>query len=480
MKLNKGIILIDIIVALALSLLFIVAISESSASARAIFNRAKAKNALLDAFMRNRDQLDLLPYQSKEITDGSIVISANARWYGNDRIQTNISISDGYDATIAFSAVRLASTSESNMGDGTSVCSVDFTDQSIVGSYVLLDDSSAQSHQGASISLGLTPINLPINPLLPLTDVEVRNNIAYISSDSSNSADPDLFVIDISNSANPKLLSSINTGPGIVAIALHGKRIYAAAASTAAQLHIIRLDGLDSPVLEKKYRMPLPFATATPPYATSIFYNNDHVYLGTEKWDGDEFSVIDVSNPLSPIKNSGLETGSKINDIYLHYNIAYVAASDEKQLRIINVPDPSRIALINYFSPSGWQRQEGKSLSYFEDSLGFGRTSGGFDISADHELFAWASTSMANLAPFNSNNEKGGIYGIVEDKSHLFVITHEPDHEFKAFDLRNTDGVFASLTSFSLPILPQTLTCDGNKMYVLSHSSPTLYEIDFK
>ena len=457
MKLKEGIILIDIMMALSLSLIFIVIISDSAAESRDIFLHAQERNNLLNSFEAS-----------------STTIITSTRPYGNDWIQTDSTVKDSSGISISFTAVRALASSITSKGDGTPICSADFGQSSVTGSY------QAANVSNASTSLNITAINLPINPLLPLTDIEVREGTAYISSDSSNASDPDLFVIDVSNPATPKLISSINTGPGISAITLHGKRIYAAAASTAAQLHVIRFDVLNAPILEKKYKLPLPYATATPPLASSIFYKNDRIYLGTEKWDGDEFSIIDVSNPASPTKVGGLETGSKVNDILVKNNTAYIAASDEKQLRLIDVKDSANPTVINSFSPSGWARQEGKSLSSFEDDLNFGRTSGGYDITTDHELFAWATTSTTTLLSPQSVNEKGGIYGIVQDRSHLFTITHEVNRELITFMPNSFGNPFATSSAYSLPVIPQMLTCDGDKLYILAHSSPTLYEITFK
>ena len=264
MKLKEGIILIDIMMALSLSLIFIVIISDSAAESRDIFLHAQERNNLLNSFEAS-----------------STTIITSTRPYGNDWIQTDSTVKDSSGISISFTAVRALASSITSKGDGTPICSADFGQSSVTGSY------QAANVSNASTSLNITAINLPINPLLPLTDIEVREGTAYISSDSSNASDPDLFVIDVSNPATPKLISSINTGPGISAITLHGKRIYAAAASTAAQLHVIRFDVLNAPILEKKYKLPLPYATATPPLASSIFYKNDRIYLGTEKWDGD-------------------------------------------------------------------------------------------------------------------------------------------------------------------------------------------------
>lgn len=331
------------------------------------------------------------------------------------------------------------------------------------------------------VSPAITNISLPVSSMTPLTHLEVRDGMAFVSSDSNAAADPDLFVFDI-NEANARLISSINTGPGISSFVLVGKRIFASASSMAAQLHIIDFAGVTSPsgpILTKKFQLPLPYATATPPYATAISFDVDadtanysgRVYLGTEKWVSDEFAVIDVTDPLTPIWQRGLEISSQVNDIKVDSGISYIANAGQKQLL--------QDVLGGEFSPSGWPRQAGQVLSFFEGRLVFGRTSGGYDIATDHELFVWASSTATATGHTlgvadSSKNIPGGVYGIVQDKNHIYVVTRQAGKEFQIFD-----SALTSSTTFSLPTQPHSMTCDGATLYVLSNTSPTIYAISF-
>jgi hypothetical protein len=442
---NKGIIIIDILLALSLAALYIALITGSSLDARNIFYRAKERSRLLDIFENGT----------------STELRKVARPFGNDMFENDFD-----SGGILFYSINAMPGLNYSGSVGTPLCSVDFFRREAIGAY----------DNGISPDISINPIILPINPLLPLTDLEVRNNIAYVSSDSATALDPDLFVIDIHNKNSSVLLSSINTGPGIAAIALAGKRIFAAAASAAAELHIIKLNSLNSLVLEKKFQLPLPYASATPPYGSSISYNKGLIYLGTEKWDGDEFSIIDVGNPTLPVKIGGFEIGSKVNDIVIRDKFAYIADSDDKQLKIVDIGNVNDLILANSFSPSGGNRQEGKAISLFEDGINFGRTSGGFDITSDHEIFSFATTSSTTLASFQSANIPGGVYGIVSDRSRLYMATREVNKELRIMDygLSTSTNIY-----YSLPVAPQTIACDNGRLYILAHSAPVIYEISF-
>ena len=448
---NQGIILIDILLALSLSVLFVSIISESSFNSRSLFHRAQDRNAMLDTYEAHASEiLGLLPHESRSVNG----LLATARWFGNDRIETDVEMtSTTSNQKVLFHQVAPYPFANAFDAAGTTLCSVDY--------------------MSTSTKFNIIPILLPIAPSISLTHLEVRNGIAYISADSTKASDSDLFIIDIKDASNSKVLSQINTGPGLVSFTLAGERIFGAAASTAGQLHIIRINSLSSLVLEKKYQLPLPYATATAAIASSIFFNKNKIYLGTEKWDGDEFVVFDVSDSFNPTIIGASRIDSKVNDISVRGNIAYVAASGEQQLLVFDVTDPHHPLQINSFSPSGWSRQEGKSTASFEDGLAFGRTSGGFNITADQELFSWASASV-NISPSYVADISGGIYGIVNDRKYIYVISRTTGKELQVFD-----STLSTSTAryYSLPVSPRSITCDSRSLYILGKDSPVIYQI---
>jgi len=456
-KLNEGIILIDIILALTLATIFIAIMTTESMGARMIFDHAHDREILLESY-----------------ENGQNIAQSNFRPFGDDLIQED-----------SFGFTKLILPQNTNFTDNrsTSLCSVDFFNHQLVGSYGFGTTSTLEIDNNQSIKIA--PIQLPINPSLPLTDFQIRNGVAYISTDSSVASDPDLLVIDFHDLNNPKLISTINTGPGISSVSLANNYIYAAAPSTAGQLQVIRLGHENSTdnssptslVLESKYKLPLPLASTTPTKGSSIFSYKGKIYLGTEKWDGDELSVIDVANPLNPLKIGGFETGGKIKDIFINNDVAYIAGADLQQLRILNVSNPTSPILINSFSPSGGTRQEGNVVSLFEDNLAFGRTSGGFNIASDPEFFSFSSST---LVLFSSLDIAGGVYGVVEDRSHIFLATRQLNKEFQIYNISTSTFLATSTARFySLPVAPQKMTCDGNHLYILSATAPVIYEISF-
>lgn len=450
---SPGFILFDAILGVTLAALLVSAITILSLDSAAVYERAAARSGLLEAFDAHATEFDgLLPYEGRakdfEVGSSTVRVSAGSRWHGNDLIETQINVINGR-YTVSFLKIR-ADPDRSDFS-GTPLCSVSF----------------------GNGEPKITPITLPVDPLLPLTDVIVRNDTAWISADSASAGDPDLLIADIREPGRPYILSTINTGPGLSAIALSGNYVFAAAASAAAQLHVIKMSGPASLLLAKKYQLPLPEASTSPPFASSIFYDSRNIFLGTERWDGQEFAIIDVSNPENPSKTSGFETGGKISGIYVRKNRAYVAASDPEQFRVLDISNRSHPVLLISMSPSGWQRQDGKAVSYFEDVLGLGRTSGGFNIQSDKELFLQSASSSDPAAALDVPD---GIYGMVMDRDRVFAITHGLDRELSVFDR----GLGTSTARYHpLPVDPQAITCDGDRLYVLAKTAPVIYEVTF-
>lgn len=300
----------------------------------------------------------------------------------------------------------------------------------------------------------------------PSTDIEVRNGTVYLSTDSTNSSVPDIYILDSTIPSNISIISSINTGPGISALEVAGPYIFAAQASTVSQLQIIDIHNRQSPKLLSQLKLPLPTPTTTAPFATSITYSKGYVYLGTMKWEGAEISIIDVKDVTNPKVVGSMETNTLINDMAVIGDMVYAASSDEKQIRIIDITNKIQPALVGYYSPSGWQTQEGKVVDYYEGRIGFGRTVGGFNVIANHEVFMISTTST-----IKSKDIPGGVYGLIIRPKYTVLLTHSIGKELQILDA-NLDH---SLRDVSLDVLPNRMACDGDYIYFATGDKSGVY-----
>jgi hypothetical protein len=297
------------------------------------------------------------------------------------------------------------------------------------------------------------------------TDIEVRNDVVYLSADSSTASMHDLYIVNNTDPNNPSIMSSINTGPGISAIEVVGPYVFAAQASTVNQLQVVDIRDRSNPKLISQLKLPLPTPTTTAPIATSITYSDGYIYLGSTKWSGREFNVIDVSNITSPTVVGSFETNTLINDIYVEEEMAYIASSDEKQMRVVDTTDMS---LVNSYSPSGWQTQEGKIIDIFEENITLGRTVGGFNVLNNHELFLYGTTtSMSKDIP-------GGVYGVIKRVNDIFILTQSYDREFQILD----PNILVKKYETSLESSPVKMACDMNNIYFATGNSRGMVMIE--
>ncbi len=291
------------------------------------------------------------------------------------------------------------------------------------------------------------------------TDIEVKNSIAYISTDSATQSQPDFHIIDVHDKSNPAIISSLNTGPGVADIVVAGPYVYLANTSSVSQLQIIDIHDRSHPTVIYQLKLPLPEATTTPSKSNTIFYRNGYVYIGTNKWDGSEFQIIDVRNPRLPIVLGGVETDTLINDIFVFNDIAYIATSDINQMRVIDVSDKMNPIALDTFTSTGWETQQGKVIEYFENILGLGRTVGGINRVNNHETFIFASSSRIQMD--FSKDIPGGVYGYIIRPSFVFLLTHANNAQFQVWNRTFTDKTF----EMSLLKNPVAMKCDGSTIY---------------
>ncbi len=295
------------------------------------------------------------------------------------------------------------------------------------------------------------------------TDIETRNGYLYLTANSANTKDADLFILDIRQDNNYKIISKLDTGPGVNAIEVAGPYIFLANASTQYQLQIIDIHDRSKPKLISQLKLPLPNASTTAPFAQSIYYQDKIIFLGTSKWNGNELAIIDVSNPFSPKIISTIETNTLVNDIFVYKDILYISTSDEEQLQIFDISDMANPKLIKSFSPSGSNLSEGRVIEYFENHIVLGRTTGGFNSISNHEIFL----SNNNMNDFISKDIKGGVYGLIYRDNAIALLTHESTHKLQIWD-NNLSKLFKE---YDLGNSAWKISCDNESLYFVSRDA---------
>ena len=312
---------------------------------------------------------------------------------------------------------------------------------------------------------------LPIPSSNLITDIKIKNSFAYISTNSSTSTDSDLFIFDMSNMTSPKLISSLNTGPGLTALTVAGPYVFAPNESSINQLQIIDIHDRSHPSVISQAKVPLDVASSTRPNGSAIFYDKGFIYLGTEKGDSPELTIWNVANPTHPVLSGRYEIGNKVEKIVVDDTRAYIASSGANQLMVFDISNPANPIILSTLTPSGWQTQSGQALDLFEGEIALGRDTGGFNNKANPEfiLYNASDTTQNYLAQRNSFDEPGGIYGIVARPPNFLVLTHRSSGQLRSDDEFGTTSAF-----YTIPGIPTAVVCDRGNIYVASNNNPTI------
>jgi hypothetical protein len=301
------------------------------------------------------------------------------------------------------------------------------------------------------------------------TSLLSHNGYMYESANSSVQSKADLFIINtnsqLSSQPSPYIVSSLNTGPGIASLAMSGVYLFLANESSVSQLQIVRVTDRVHPTLIAQLKLPLPHASSTAPKATSIFFEHGMVYLGTAKWDGSEFNIIDVSNPTIPTYVGGFKVGAQVNSITTYNGYAYIATSGVGQLTVLDVHDPFHISKVSIFSPDGSTILDGHGVLLSSTTLYFSRNGGGFNNTKNYELFLFDLQNDPQAQnPLVFKDIPGGVYGtIVSGKKGNTVVSIATGNSTASIQFLTPD-LTKTLTTQTLPSNPIGMVCDHGQI----------------
>lgn len=315
-----------------------------------------------------------------------------------------------------------------------------------------LDLNSYYEYKNNGINIGYNNIS---------SDIESRNEKIYLTANSSKTSDNDFFIINKINNEF-SIVSGIDTGPGVNALEIAGHYAYLANASSQSQLQIVDIIDRENPIIISSLKLPKINASTTLPFANSILYSDETIFLGTTKWMGAELQIIDVSDKNNPSIISSIETNTLVNDIVVYNERLYIGTSDNEQIQIFDIKDLFNPVLIENFSPSGSNVQEVRSIEYHEGDMYFGRTTGGFNSISNHELF-YSNESRI----INSIDIPGGVYGLLKRGDYILVLTHDLNNELQLWKKDLSKKVKTLILGSKF----KKIVCDNDDIYFVSNDS---------
>ena len=193
------------------------------------------------------------------------------------------------------------------------------------------------------------------------TGLDVVGEYAYVTGVHANAASADFFVFDVSDPAGPQLVGSLNTGKGLNAVDVAGSYAFVAHNATNTQLQVIDISDPAAPALIPSASRTLPGVdpdvNPSYPEGRSIYYYDNHVFIGTYETAGNEFHAYDVANALNPQHRGSYSVNHNVHDIVVRGPYAYLALSSTsdsaEELLILNVNNPASITEVGSYNPPG-------------------------------------------------------------------------------------------------------------------------------
>lgn len=282
----------------------------------------------------------------------------------------------------------------------------------------------------------------------------VRGLTIFLTSNSSSTTDPDFYVISIEDRRAPKIVSSMNTGPGLSSIAVAGYVAYVSNTSINSQAQAIDISNPLNPILKWSFKVPGSQGTSTS-LGRVIATDGKRVFLGTAKNASQELYSLD---PMTGQLLSSFEISGGVNGLYLNGSTLYVASPVDPELMVLDVSERESMRLIGQYDAVGGSGN-GKSIERATDSLLLGRTLGG------NELISLDIASSSNIRK-NSDAKIGStVDSMIAAKNVLYTLTAHAQKELQIW--KTTDGKLSVEQTIDLPSRGVGIGCSDGFLYTI-------------
>jgi len=333
---------------------------------------------------------------------------------------------------------------------------------------VFVENNTAYLADGDG-GLRIIDITNPVNPnelgfynedRLSFSDIFVSGTTAYAVGAYANEGGGGswgLFILDITNSVQPQLLSFYPTSP-IGNVFMKDNVVYLAGNS---DLKLIDISNPANPVYLGSY--------APGNYVGGVYVVGHIAYAITYN----ELHIIDVSSP-STLSRLGLYPVAPniLGDIIVENNIAYLALGDGG-LRLLDVSDPTNITELGFYKIPGIGNNSTALsvkngiayLIYQNDGLYIlrytGSNSGSYSISGrvtDNLGQVIPGATVSDGVGHNTSTDGGGNYGFLGLSTGSYTITPVKD-------------------GYTFSSLPVSVPPDGENINFIGTAAPSTYNI---
>ena len=338
-----------------------------------------------------------------------------------------------------------------------------------------------------------------------ISDVDAYEGKLYVTvGKTPNNDNPTFFIFDISNPFSPSLLGKVDnndsTANGLNAVAIaedttnHKIYAYVANNNPENQLQVIDVTDPGSITPEKIVDFDLDNVGGTQGVGNSIFFKDGYIYLGLQATgidedgnsNGPEFHIIDAhldrAHPAKITGRSYYSVGNAVNVISVRGKYAYLATSNDQELIVLDVHDPSCVVTNPQESesvckPSGtppWGfdepgSSEGKSLYLLGNNLYLGKVLNNteFYILDNSNSATSTFTILGSKDDINVN-----VDGISIRENLAFLLLKTGLKIFNISDVSHIEDwgdLDLTLYAGSDDLFEPSLDCEGNNFFVGSN-----------
>ncbi len=297
------------------------------------------------------------------------------------------------------------------------------------------------------------------------TDVVVRLPYVFVSGTASSASKHDIFVYNVSNPSSPTLVKSLDIGSeGIEALYLRGDYLYAASSNDSKELIIFK--NATNPVSLQEvgsYNMTGTFdvvSIITFASTTAVGRLDNATY---------ELTFFNVSNPSIPTVISEIATGGDVNDFYADAKKLYaVSEESDEDIWIYDITNPLNPMFIASYDITG----ETEDLSIYAQ-IKNGATNLLVGNEQD-ELITIGATNTAQMYVRDRINLAGDVNDSICAKGDLvFLATGNSNKEFIIVNAQDPDNL-TEYASLNFPQMASGIDYAENKVFVAVRSNDSL------
>jgi len=188
---------------------------------------------------------------------------------------------------------------------------------------------------GSATGTSMSTVDLSSTGLSSLATTTIMNGFLGIGTSTPQSAlhlTSGSFLQTVGS--DPTIVGSLDLPPGGTDVYVAGKYAYVTTWSTGDDFHIIDISNPTAPI--EVGSLDLPDA------ANGVHVSGRYAYVVTGGI-GDDFHIIDISNPTAPIEVGSLDLPDAAWDVYISGQYAYVVTDTTgDDFHIIDISDPTR------------------------------------------------------------------------------------------------------------------------------------------